>query len=161
MPRPTRRELAQLFLAGLGLLSTAAKKRTQKRQHLPAAIAQEIAAPGTLASAYVGALVIRLSNDKVLYAHNEDKLFAPASNAKLFTTGLALARLGPDYRFNTSVTAEGAVDPKGRLNGDLVLVGRGDPSLSGRAYPYTTEPSDTDPLQPLEQLADQVVATGL
>src|SRR5207237_2260634 len=128
---------------------------------LPAAIEHEIAAPGPLASAYVGALVVRLSNSKVLYAHNDDKLFVPASNAKLFTTALALTRLGPDYRFTTSILAEGAVDPNGRLNGDLVFVGRGDPSLSGRTYPYTTEPPDTDPLQPVEQLADQVVATGL
>jgi serine-type D-Ala-D-Ala carboxypeptidase/endopeptidase (penicillin-binding protein 4) len=160
MPKPTRRDAAQCLLAALAFLSTAAKKRSH-RLSLPAAIDHEIAAPGPLASAYVGALVVRLSNGKVLYAHNEDKLFVPASNAKLFTTALALARLGPDYRFTTSIVAEGAVDPNGRLNGDLVLVGRGDPSLSGRTYPYTTEPSDNDPLQLLEQLADQVVSTGL
>lgn len=105
--------------------------------------------------------MVRLSDTKVLYARNQGKLFVPASNAKLFTTALALMRLGPDYRFLTSIVAEGTVEPNGRLNGDLVLVGGGDPSLSGRAYPYTTEPSDADPLLPLEQLADQAVATGL
>lgn len=106
-------------------------------------------------------LAVRTSDGKVLYQRNQQRLFVPASNAKLFTTALALQRLGPDYRFITSIVAEGRVDENGQLRGDLVLVGRGDPSLSNRVYPYTTDPSTSDPLQPLEGLADQLMTGGL
>lgn len=111
-------------------------------------------------------LAVRVSDGKVLYQQNQQRLFVPASNAKLFTTALALLRLGPDYRFATSILAEGHVDENGQLKGDLVLVGRGDPSLSDRVYPYTTDPSTPDPsnlapLQPIDKLADQLIQGGL
>lgn len=135
--------------------------RRKKRVSLQAAIDQEIAATAPLASAFVGAFVVRIADGAVLYKRNQDRLFVPASNAKLFTTALALIRLGPTYRFTTSVQAEGLVDANGNLHGDLVLVGRGDPSLSSRVYPYTSEPSTLDPLQPIEDLADQVSKGGV
>ena len=79
---------------------------------------------------------ISLATGKVLYSQNADKLFTPASNTKLFTTAASLALIGPDYKFRTSVETNGMLDTHGRLNGDLVLVGRGDPNLSGRELPY-------------------------
>ena len=138
-----------------------ARANRKKSVSLQAAIDQEITSTKPLASAFLGALVVRLADGAVLYKRNQDHLFVPASNAKLFTTALALIRLGPDYRFTTSVIAQGPVDTKGNLQGDLVLVGRGDPSLSSRIYPYTTEPSTLDPLQPIEDLADQLIRGGL
>ncbi len=146
-----------LLLPSVATLAATRKKRVS----LPVAIDQELATTTPLASAFVGALVIRIADGAVLYKRNQERLFVPASNAKLFTTALALMRLGPDYRFNTSVLAEGRVDANGKLNGDLVLVGRGDPSLSSRIYPYTTEPSTRDPLQDIEDLAEQVSNGGL
>nr|WP_240922326.1 D-alanyl-D-alanine carboxypeptidase/D-alanyl-D-alanine-endopeptidase [Oleiagrimonas sp. C23AA] len=80
------------------------------------------------AAATWGIRVISLDTGKVLYAHNADKLFIPASNTKLYTTALALHRLGADDRITTSLYATRA--PSGQvLHGDLVLYGRGDPSL--------------------------------
>jgi len=84
----------------------------------------------------VGLLIADAETGETLYELNADKYFVPASNMKLFTTALALAKLGPDYRFRTTLETRGTVSPEGVLNGDLFLVGRGDPNLSNRKFPY-------------------------
>src|SRR5579885_407261 len=71
---------------------------------------------------FAGISVVDLATGKAIYRRNEDRLLLPASTAKLFTSALALLRLGPDHRFTTKIVSEGA---------DLVLAGGGDPSLSG------------------------------
>jgi serine-type D-Ala-D-Ala carboxypeptidase/endopeptidase (penicillin-binding protein 4) len=58
----------------------------------------------------------------------------PASNMKLFTTATALARFGPDQRLQTTLFRSGDVDASGVLEGDLYLVGGGDPALSSPAF---------------------------
>src|SRR2546427_392139 len=115
-----------------------------------------------LARGFWGVEVVSLSGGKVLYAQNADKLFTPASNTKLFTTAAALALIGPDYNFRTTVETNGTLDKHGRLTGDLVLVGRGDPNLSGRHLPYTLRTERNDhPIRVLEQLADELVQKGV
>src|SRR2546422_579611 len=115
-----------------------------------------------LARGFWGVEVVSLSSGKVLYAQNADKLFTPASNTKLFTTAAALALIGPHYNFRTTVETNGTLDKHGRLTGDLVLVGRGDPNLSGRQLPYTLRTERNDhPIQVLEQLADELVQKGV
>src|SRR5713226_144615 len=115
-----------------------------------------------LARGFWGVEVVSLSSGKVLYAQNADKLFTPASNTKLFTTAAALALIGPDYNFRTTVETNGTLDKHGRLTGDLVLVGRGDPNLSGRELPYARRTERNDrPIQVLEQLADELVQKGV
>src|SRR5262252_1864861 len=98
---------------------------------LPARIATALSDPD-LARGFWGIDVIDLSTGQVLYEQNADKLFTPASNTKLFTTAAALALIGPDYKFRTTVETNGSLDKYGRLTGDLILVGHGDPNLSGR-----------------------------
>src|ERR1700726_3840431 len=68
-----------------------------------------------------GVLVTDAATGEVLYSRNADGYFMPASNAKLFTTALALATLGPDYRVRTTVAPSGTLDANGVLNGDLIL----------------------------------------
>ncbi len=108
-----------------------------------------------------GIEILDLEKEQVLVRHNAERLFVPASNTKLFTTALALMRLGPDYRFQTLVVADRPPDASGRLKGDLRVVGGGDPSLSGRTIPYQKEAAGGDPFDALEQLAGQVVARGV
>ncbi len=109
-----------------------------------------------------GVLVTDAATGEVLYARNAGNYFAPASDAKLFTTALALATLGPDYRIRTTVSASGALDADGRLSSDLVLTGRGDANLSNRKFPYEKKVErDGPPERALAALADSVVARGV
>lgn len=104
---------------------------------------------------------VRLADGSVLCARNPRVPMTPASNTKLVSTALALLRLGPGYRFTTRVLAAEAPGAQGRLRGDLRLVGGGDPTLSGRAVPYSKDAKEGDPLAPLGELADQVAARGV
>lgn len=107
-----------------------------------------------------GIRVCNTETGSVLYAQNEDKFFVPASNTKLFTTSLALQRLGPDYKFVTRVEAASPPDSDGRV-GELRLVGGGDPNLSARILPYSRDEEGPDPLAAIEALASILVAKGL
>jgi D-alanyl-D-alanine carboxypeptidase/D-alanyl-D-alanine-endopeptidase (penicillin-binding protein 4) len=81
-------------------------------------------------AAFWGVKVVSLDTHQVLFQQNADKLFAPASNTKLFTTALALDRLGPNYRIRTSLYAREKPTSRGTVKGDLVLFGRGDPTFN-------------------------------
>ncbi|MBV9437556.1 MAG: D-alanyl-D-alanine carboxypeptidase/D-alanyl-D-alanine-endopeptidase [Acidobacteria bacterium] len=109
-----------------------------------------------------GISVVDLETGASLYAENADKLLQPASNTKLFTTITALALVGADYKFLTTIEAARRPDKSGRVAGDLILVGRGDPNLSGRVLPYNRKTERVTPhTRALEELADQVRAAGV
>src|SRR6195256_2634643 len=109
-----------------------------------------------------GVLVTDAATGEILYARNAGNHFMPASNAKIFTTALALATLGPDYRIRTTISTTGTLDANGVLNGDLVLTGRGDANLSNRRFPYEKKVErDGPPDKVLAALADAVAARGL
>ncbi len=89
---------------------------------------------------------------RLVFKRNGDRLFVPASNVKLVVAAVASALLPPDYRYRTSVYAAGPVD-RGTVRGDLVLYGRGDPTLSARYYPSE--------LAAFDELADSLKARGI
>ena len=128
---------------------------------LPDEITRLVEASPATRSAFWGIEVVDLDSGKTLYTRNADHLFVPASNAKLFTVGLALARLGAGFRFQTLVLADAEPDAEGRLHGALRLVGGGDPNLSARAIPYRTGAITGNPLAAIEELADRVVSRGV
>lgn len=78
---------------------------------------------------YCGIVVRDLQTGETLYQRDAERVLIPASNNKLLVTAGALALLGADYRMRTEVWRTGTVDPDGVLEGDLILVGRGDASL--------------------------------
>jgi D-alanyl-D-alanine carboxypeptidase/D-alanyl-D-alanine-endopeptidase (penicillin-binding protein 4) len=72
--------------------------------------------------------IVSLTTGKTVYENHGDRLVSPASNSKLYTGALALDTLGGDYRIATPVYATIDPDDFGRINGDLIISGRGDPS---------------------------------
>lgn len=118
-----------------------------------------------------------LDDGSVVFAHNAEKLFTPASTTKLLTEGTALELLGAGYRFHTRVYRAGGLAPDGTLSGDLILVASGDPNLSNRIQPdgtlafenhdhaYGGSPDTRavpgDPLAVIGELAKQVARKGV
>jgi serine-type D-Ala-D-Ala carboxypeptidase/endopeptidase (penicillin-binding protein 4) len=114
-----------------------------------------------ISDGFLGIEAIQLRTGRVLCSSNAHRLFIPASNTKLFTTALALARLGPDYRLQTRIYAAAPPDAAGRIAGDLVLYGGGDPTMSNIQVPYDKDAPAVDSLRGIEDLADRVVASGV
>src|SRR5581483_3034982 len=113
--RPTLALFALIFFA---VAAQAAEKHSLGSQ------IDKILAQPDAARAFWGIEIVSLDNGKTLYSHDSEKLFVPASNAKLFVTATAFALLGPEYRFHTTVETSGTIDKHGRLDSDLVIVGR-------------------------------------
>lgn len=107
-----------------------------------------------------GIHVIDVATGATVYERNARVPMTPASNTKLFSTSLALARLGPNHVFRTRVFAGVRPDAAGVVRGDLSLVAGGDPTLSARPIPYRKGPVEGDALAALRDLAGQVAARG-
>lgn len=78
-----------------------------------------------LASSNVGMKVVSLGTGEVLYEKDAKKLYHPASTMKLITAATALVKLGPNYRFHTTLYADPVEDSQ--IQGNIYLKGRGDP----------------------------------
>ena len=141
---------------------------------LGAQIAALLADPA-VSRAHWGIAVTALDGTPI-YGLDEAQLFRPASNNKLFTTAAAMALLGPNTTVVTQVSGP-RPDARGTITGDLTLRGDGDANLSGRVLPYESTaqrkahlaaqpagaatPLPPDPLQPIDDLAAQIVAGGV
>ncbi len=165
-----KRAIPLLLLAAVAAAAQPVPRKAQpapgKAQPLAERIERLLAQSPVTRTAFWGIQATSLSTGKTLYELNANRFFVPASNTKLFTTSLALTRLGPGFTFQTRVLAAAAPDAGGRIAGDLRLVGGGDPNLSARAIPYRAGPGAAgqnmgDPLAALGDLADQVAARGV
>lgn len=122
--------LTALALPGRGSAQEASEARA------PVAGAAEIAArldrllkDPALVRAHVGLAVQVAETGEVLYEREAEKRFVPASNTKIVTAAVGLARLGPGFRWKTRLLAGGPIRG-GTLAGDLWIVGSGDPQLT-------------------------------
>ena len=103
-------------------------------------------------NAHWGILIVDATARDTLYSRNADKLFLPASNMKIITGATALAQLGPDYTYRTVFAARGPVQ-RGVLHGDLVVIGRGDPTVSDHMR--------KDAMSVMRDIADSLAAKGI
>lgn len=114
-------------LTALGMLTPGA---AEAKGSLKAAIQQALDTKPP-SGALVGVHVVDLSTGETVFGRNADRRFNPASGVKLVTTAAALDLFGPDHTFTTRVLAE-RPPVAGVVQGDLILVGGGDPALMSR-----------------------------
>lgn len=102
----------------LGVVAGAAVGQSIER------LAQAAIDKARLGQSHVGVSVLDIESGRELVSitrGGKDPTFIPASNLKLLTSGAALAVLGPDFEFKTSLL----------LDGDrLIIKGAGDPALA-------------------------------
>jgi serine-type D-Ala-D-Ala carboxypeptidase/endopeptidase (penicillin-binding protein 4) len=122
-----------------------------ERQELRRTIDSLLAAPDARHARW-GVLVVDPAAGDTLYSRDAGKLFVPASNQKILTAAIALDALGPDFRFRTPFVARGELRD-GVLAGDLLVVGRGDPTVSDHLA--------GDAMIPLRLVADSLWQRGV
>ncbi|MGH7713794.1 MAG: D-alanyl-D-alanine carboxypeptidase, partial [Gemmatimonadaceae bacterium] len=125
--------------------------RLSPRQALTRFIDSSLADP-RFRSAQWGVLIVDAERGDTLYSRNAGKLFMPASNQKLLTGAVALEVLGAGYRYSTHIAAGGAIVDS-VLQGDLIVRGSGDPSVS--------DAMQHDAMIPLRAIAESLHARGV
>src|SRR6266403_3515943 len=114
---------------------------------------QEIVRQPALEPGFFAVKIVSLDTGSVIYEQDANKFTRPASNMKLYTVATAFDRLTPDYHFITSVYAKERPED-GKVKGDLIVFGRGDPSIAARF-------NNGDYFKGINDLADRIVAAGV
>ena len=155
--RPRGRAAAAGVLAASACLLATCPAEAKKPAR-PATLEERLLAyakrPPIRPKSEAGIWVARVGETTPVVAVNADRPLVLASTTKLFTSSAALDRLGPDYRFRTRLYRDAPVAADGTLEGPLIVVGGGDPALSGRLY-------DDDPLAVFRPWAESLVRHGI
>src|SRR3954462_2731670 len=93
-------------------------------------------------NAHWGVLIVNPRTGDTLYSKNAGKLFMPASNNKIITSAAIWTLLGPDFTYKTTFLRDGEVRDS-LLDGDLLVIGRGDPSVSDATHGLATNVMDS------------------
>lgn len=108
--------------------SYAKEIKLDAKENLEVAL-NRLAQDPVLRNASWGFAILDPSSKKLITSHNAYQTFMPASTTKLLTTEAAMSYLGPNFRFITQLEHSGKIDDNGTLNGDLYIVGSGDPTV--------------------------------
>lgn len=139
--------------------ATPTLSRVQTLDELQSKMRQRMFAP-EVRRGRIGIKIVSLNTGKVVFENDSDKYFMPASNMKNFTVATALERLGPDFRFVTSVYAAAPPDADGVVRGDLRIYGRGDVSISTAFFGTTAGDPETY-YKGIDRLVEKIVAAGV
>ena len=120
--------------------------------------AMACASPAT-AGGLIGIQAVQLRGGRVIHELNAQNSFVPASNMKLFSTALALLKLGPAYTFTTRIAADREPNEQGVLSGDVAFVGGGDPTLGSRKFAQVFGRGAAPDV--VGEFADAIVAKGV
>lgn len=121
------RLLLLLFTVLLPLQSFFAQSVIQKK-------IDAFAAHPNLIHGQLSVALIDLSTNQLIAGHRADKTMIPASSLKVLITGIALKKLGQDYRFKTEIAYDGTITADGVLQGHLIIRGYGDPTLGSHHF---------------------------
>jgi len=113
----------------------------------------EIVRQPALEPGFFAVKIVSLDSGQVIYEQDANKFVRPASNMKLYTVAAAFDRLTPDFHFVTSVYAKEKLED-GKVKGDLIVYGRGDPSIAARF-------NNGDYFKGINDLADRIVAADV
>jgi D-alanyl-D-alanine carboxypeptidase/D-alanyl-D-alanine-endopeptidase (penicillin-binding protein 4) len=156
-PSKRLRAASAAFAAALVFLAPAAEAKKAKKSAAPQTLEQRLtwlAKRRPVAASEYAVVVERVGEKTPIVAVNADRPLILASTTKLFTSAAALDRLGEEYRFRTRLYRDAEVTPDGTLPGPLIVVGGGDPAISGRLY-------DDDPLAVFRPWADSLARQGI
>jgi D-alanyl-D-alanine carboxypeptidase/D-alanyl-D-alanine-endopeptidase (penicillin-binding protein 4) len=124
-------------------------------------IGRLLSASPHLRRGHVGFEFVDAETGELLAAQGSDQFFTPASNTKLYTTAVALERLGVNYQFKTSIRTTAKLAPGQAVIPNVTLIGGGDPNLSGRILPFSEDAQDNSALAAIDKLADQIAQRGI
>ena len=138
------------FLILIGACASAPAARPQA-QATPFQLTVDSVLQNDLRETVWGIEVLDQTSNRVVFSENRDKHFIPASNTKLVVTTVAMGTLGPDFRYRTPLFLAGA--PGDSAPRGLLIVGQGDPTMSGRFH--------GDDFAVVRMLADSLYARGV
>ncbi|MBR1792580.1 MAG: D-alanyl-D-alanine carboxypeptidase/D-alanyl-D-alanine-endopeptidase [Bacteroidales bacterium] len=126
-----------LFLACMvGLQPSNAQSTTELDR-----IVKNVSREDCMAHAELSVCVYNITQGRDVYKFNEQRSMMPASMSKIFTTAIAFDQLGGDFRFKTTIAYDGNIDASGVLEGNIYIIGGGDPLLGSYRYRQTTPDS--------------------
>lgn len=91
-------------------------------------------ADSVMSTSSVSFLVAYADSGNTFFSYSSGTSLIPASTMKLFTSSAAIELLGPGYTFNTTVGYSGTITRSGRLDGNIIIRGGGDPSLGSEYF---------------------------
>lgn len=100
-------------------------------------VVNDLAKEPAMKHASLSVCVYDMERKSQVYAYNSQQSMIPASLTKIFTTAAGFDKLGSDFRFKTTLAYNGTIEKNGTLNGDIYIIGGGDPILGSYRYAQT------------------------
>jgi len=100
----------------------------------PVANIDKILTSELLQEASYSILVSSLAENKVLYSSNAEKFLIPASINKILPTYISLHEFGKNHTFKTRIGYDGEINVANELEGNLIIIAGGDPTLGSKYF---------------------------